>query len=220
MTATLEKLKFTKYIMINWEVKNMKKLTAFLSAMALGLSVAPMAAFAETSNDTISVEIQMGDVNCDGRIDASDATLVLHCYTLMISDVDFADIPYYDNIMKYGDMTGNGYVDAADASIILKKYTEYASTTTDGDINLDGVVDVTDACLVLKYYSSSLAGYASADIPYYDNIVKSGDVNGDGFIDGSDASVILQIYEARTGDQDYFNDYKSVDEYLKDKGII
>lgn len=40
----------------------MKKLTAFLSALALGLTAAPMTAFAETSDDTAAAEIQMGDV--------------------------------------------------------------------------------------------------------------------------------------------------------------
>lgn len=109
----------------------MKKLTALLSAMALGLTVAPVVAFAETSTETFSAEIQIGDVNADGVIDASDATLTLRYYTLMISEVDFADIPYYDTIVKYGDVTGNGIVDAADAGIILRQYTEASSKSYD-----------------------------------------------------------------------------------------
>ncbi|MCM1008637.1 MAG: dockerin type I domain-containing protein [Ruminococcus flavefaciens] len=107
----------------------MKKLTAFLSALALGLTVAPMAAFAETENGQSSAEIQVGDVNADGRVDGVDATLTLRYYTLMISDVNPADIPYSDTIVEYGDMDGNGVVDGVDAAKILRQYTLNSSKT-------------------------------------------------------------------------------------------
>lgn len=107
----------------------MKKLTAFLSALALGLTAAPMATFAETSNDSVSAEIQVGDVNADGRVDATDAALTLRYYTLMIAYVDPADIPYSDTIVKYGDMDGNGMVDGVDATRILRQYVQNSSKT-------------------------------------------------------------------------------------------
>lgn len=107
----------------------MKKLTAFLSALALGLTAAPMTAFAETGNDTSLTEIQMGDVNADGRIDATDAAITLRYYTLMIAYVDPADIPYSDTIAKYGDVDGNGFVDGVDATQILRQYTLNSSKT-------------------------------------------------------------------------------------------
>lgn len=195
----------------------MKKLTAFLSAMALGFTAAPMAAFAETSDDTVTAEIQMGDVNADGRIDGVDATLTLRYYTLMISDVDFADIPYSDTIVKYGDANGDGVVDGVDASWILRKYTEYLSESTEGDVNRDGVVDMTDACLILYGYTRLVVGDDVADIPYYDNIVKYGDMDGNGYVDHIDATIALQLYSQRIGEEPEGVD---VEEYLKDKGII
>lgn len=97
--------------------------------MALGLTAAPMTAFAETGNDTSLTEIQMGDVNADGRIDATDAAITLRYYTLMIAYVDPADIPYSDTIAKYGDVDGNGFVDGVDATQILRQYTLNSSKT-------------------------------------------------------------------------------------------
>lgn len=207
--------------MINkYEVTIMRTLTALLSAMVLGLTAAPMAAFAETSTETSSAEIQIGDVNADGIIDATDATLTLRYYTLMISEVEPADIPYYDTIVKYGNMNGDGVIDATDASIILRQYTEYASTTTDGDVNRDGVVDEIDAFLIFNCYGELIAETDFAEIPYYDNIVKYGDMNRDGFIDGIDTFKVLQIYEARTGEKFDFSGSIDVKKYLKEKGVI
>lgn len=195
----------------------MKKLTAFLSAVALGLTAAPMAAFAETSNDTVSAEIQVGDVDANGRIDGIDATLTLIYYTSMMSYVDPADIPYSDTIVKYGDVNGDGVVDGVDATMILRQYTEYLSESTEGDVNRDGVIDMTDACLILYSYTCLNAGKDVADIPYYDNIVKYGDMDGNGYVDHIDATIALQLYSQRIGEEPEGVD---VEEYLKDKGII
>lgn len=196
----------------------MKKLTAFLSALALGLTAAPMAAFAETSDDTVTAEIQMGDVNADGRIDATDAAITLRYYTLMIAYVDPADIPYSDTIAKYGDVDGNGFVDGVDAARILRQYTKDLSESTKGDVNRDGVVDMTDACLILHSCTCLMAEKDAADIPYYDNIVKYGDMDGNGQIETIDATIVLQLYSQRTGEE--IEGSINVQEYLKDKGII
>jgi hypothetical protein len=195
----------------------MKKLTALLSAIALGLTSAPATAFAESATEPVAPEIQMGDVDGNGRIDVCDATLTLRYYTQIMSEADTADILYYDNIVKYGDINGDGIIDCCDASVMLRKYTEYASTTTDGDVNLDGVVDITDACLILNCYSSLIEEKDFADIPYYDNIVKYGDMNDDGIINATDASLVGYIYEAKTGEKIGFIDAEA---YLKEKGII
>lgn len=196
----------------------MKKLTAFLSALALGLTAAPMTAFAETSDDTAAAEIQMGDVNADGRIDAIDATLTLRYYTLMISDTDPSEIPYYDNIIKYGDMDGNSFVDGVDAARILRQYTKDLSESTKGDVNRDGVVDMTDACLILHSCTCLMSEKDAADIPYYDNIVKYGDMDGNGQIETIDATIALQLYSQRTGEK--IEGSINVEKYLEDKGII
>lgn len=192
----------------------MKKLTALLSAFALGLTAAPMASFAETS----SAEIMMGDVNCDGKLDATDATLILGYYTAKMSDVMVDNtsldsiILYYSNIVKYGDINGDGVIDAGDATYVLHKYTEYLSTDMTGDVNRDGIVDLYDAVDVFIFYEEKtsyteeqkLSG--EADTLFWSTgyerkklIEEYGDVNGNGAVTKRDAVEIMNRYMDRTG---------------------
>ncbi|GEM_PF-1705895 len=193
----------------------MKKLTALLSAIVLGLTAAPATAFAESSVEPIAPEIQMGDVDGDGVIDALDATLTLRYYTLMRSNADIADIPYYDNIVKYGDINGDGVIDCSDSSVILRKYTEFLSTNTEGDVNLDGVVDPYDAALIMEYYvlwstftdEQIKSGeyeqiFWSTGYEWKKLVKEYGDVNGNGSVDVADGSIILNRYMYRTGKSD------------------
>ena len=68
-----------------------------------------------------------GDVNLDGVITCSDATLVLNCYTQFSSGVSQYQIPYYDLIKGYGDMDESGTVTGSDATMILNIYTELST---------------------------------------------------------------------------------------------
>lgn len=68
-----------------------------------------------------------GDVNLDGVITCSDATLVLNCYTQLSSGVSQYQIPYYDLIKGYGDMDESGTVTGSDATMILNIYTELST---------------------------------------------------------------------------------------------
>lgn len=61
-----------------------------------------------------------GDVNGDGYVDASDATLVLRAYTLNISG---KDCNLSDEQMNAADINGDKTVDASDATHILRYYT-------------------------------------------------------------------------------------------------
>lgn len=197
----------------------MKKLTALLSAIVLGLTAAPAAVFAESS-ETITSEIQMGDVNGDGYIDASDATLVLRCYTLLLSEVDIADIPYYDNIVKYGDISGDGSIDCQDSSLILKKYVEYLNTDTNGDVNRDGVVDVHDAAEIFVWYhlaSTSGDSFLDTDYEWKKQIMEYGDANCNGVVDVADASIVIYRYKYRMGlsDEEVMEEFNKICEEVK-----
>lgn len=67
-------------------------------------------------------EVQKGDVDCGGSIDASDASLVLQAY----SSLSTGGTTYLN--YSLADWDNNGAIDAADASCILQKYAELSTT--------------------------------------------------------------------------------------------
>ncbi|MDE6783997.1 MAG: hypothetical protein K2J26_01270, partial [Ruminococcus sp.] len=67
-------------------------------------------------------EVQKGDVNCDGMIDASDASFVLQAY----SSLSTGGTTYLSHSLA--DWDNNGMIDASDASFILEKYAELSTT--------------------------------------------------------------------------------------------
>ena len=67
-------------------------------------------------------EVQKGDVNCDGTIDASDASFVLQAYSALST----GGTTYLNSSLS--DWDENGSVDASDASFILQKYAELSTT--------------------------------------------------------------------------------------------
>lgn len=69
-----------------------------------------------------------GDVNLDGVVNGTDATLALNCYTQLSAGVSQNDILYYDFVKDYGDMDGNGQITGSDATAILNIYTELSAT--------------------------------------------------------------------------------------------
>ncbi len=69
-------------------------------------------------------DTEIGDMNGDGFVDASDASDVLGLYAQLSTDSSFS---LTEKQLKYGDVDENGSVDASDASAILGYYA-YAST--------------------------------------------------------------------------------------------
>ena len=73
--------------------------------------------FIDGNNDDVyDTLVKTGDINCDGFIDAVDASKVLAIYA-ELSTSESNPIRY-----SLGDMNGDGFVDAVDASAILAKY--------------------------------------------------------------------------------------------------
>ena len=124
----------------------MKKFISLFSSAVLALSAAPMFANAETAVPADS-DIICGDVNLDGALDATDATIILRyyadlgagCYTDGWDSASYTGggteyngvftehkTPLTDeqvaNIKAYGDMNGDGNVDGSDASEVLIAY--------------------------------------------------------------------------------------------------
>ena len=55
----------------------------------------------------------MGDVNCDGKVDTTDALIALR-YTMGIATIDAQGL-------LNGDMNGDGKVDSTDAVLIMRQ---------------------------------------------------------------------------------------------------
>ncbi|MDE5835282.1 MAG: hypothetical protein K2H26_07170, partial [Ruminococcus sp.] len=72
--------------------------------------------------ENYDTEVQKGDVNCDGFINAVDATLVLESYSANST----GNLSYIGKTL--GDYNGDGMVDAVDATGILIKYAELSTT--------------------------------------------------------------------------------------------
>ena len=84
----------------------MKKVLAIILAIVTVLTF-NISAFAETKTAH-----QMGDVNADGKVSASDARLVLRVAARLDSATE--------NIITYGDIDGDGKISASDARTVLR----------------------------------------------------------------------------------------------------
>ncbi len=90
-------------IILNWETGEMVgKLTVVLNEDGTVYSI-----------DIEEIEIQQGDVNCDGEITAVDARIVLQYVAGLIDE--------YELNMFYSDLNDDGEITAVDARLILQK---------------------------------------------------------------------------------------------------
>lgn len=74
-------------------------------------------------DDVYETEIQYGDTDCDGRLDASDASEILEIYSNISTSENYP--MKYVNI--FADFNGDGLINAVDASGVLEKYAENAT---------------------------------------------------------------------------------------------
>lgn len=79
--------------------------------------------YIKADDGTFSKSVERGDVNCDGVVDAADASLVLKAYAVSSTDTDLPT--FIDD--RYGDFNLDEVVDAADASDILRYYAEMST---------------------------------------------------------------------------------------------
>lgn len=79
--------------------------------------------YIKADDGTFSKSVERGDVNCDGVVDAADASLVLKAYAVSSTDDDLPT--FIDD--RYGDFNLDEVVDAADASDILRYYAEMST---------------------------------------------------------------------------------------------
>ncbi|MDE6501244.1 MAG: hypothetical protein K2L10_04105 [Ruminococcus sp.] len=77
----------------------------------------------KNGDDVYDDRVEKGDVNCDGFINAVDATLVLQKY----AGNSTGSLEYIGVGHALGDYNGDGLVDAIDATQILRKYAELST---------------------------------------------------------------------------------------------
>jgi len=84
-----------------------------------------MVCYADPDGDEVfDTKVVDGDVNCDGVIDAADASKILEIYGKLSSDVE---VNPYITSKRYADYNNDGVINASDASAVLAKYAEISS---------------------------------------------------------------------------------------------
>ncbi|MDE7365295.1 MAG: hypothetical protein K2N27_10535 [Ruminococcus sp.] len=79
-------------------------------------------------DDVYETEIQYGDTDCDGMLDADDASEILSIYSDLSTYCTEENPNYHmEYVNIFADFNGDGLIDASDASGVLEKYAEYAT---------------------------------------------------------------------------------------------
>lgn len=159
--------------------KTLKKIIAVMLSVMLCLSLAPFA-FAEEGERTV---VLRGDANCDGKVNSSDALLVLQYSVGSIDEIN----------TYWGDLNGDGQLNSTDALRILQ-----ISVKSDNPLNY-GTEEI------LKFYSDALS--MSCQNPseiqystYYNSIM----------VNDKDATDCVEFNEEYEMTETYVNGY---DEY-------
>ena len=175
-------------------MKNIKKLTALISAFTLAVCAVPMVS---------SAEVLKGDLNQDGIVDMADVEIMrewkekesysyYYYYDLTDEQIEF--------LKNYADIDSDGiYASYEDFVELTRLVVGNPENTELGDVNHDGFVNAIDATMVSCYY----AAYSCDESDYYteaehENFHTYGDWNGDGRVNAVDASHILITYAERS----------------------
>lgn len=81
----------------------------------------------DNGDDIYDVPVRKGDINCDGHIDAIDASKVLSIYS-MLSTSSVASMDAIRCDYSIGDINNDEKLDATDASCILVEYSKLSTT--------------------------------------------------------------------------------------------
>ena len=151
------------------------------------------------SDNKTQMDTGNGDLNLDGKINATDAEILRKFLAEKEEEVSTGKV-------LFGDIDGNGKVTSADAKLISRFLTKINGYQM-GDVNKNGKVDEDDATLIL-YYTLMPNKY-----PFDSTQKKLADVNGDGAIDSDDAIYVKKI---ATG----YGDIATAADYTKGDGKL
>lgn len=129
-------------------------LIPMLAAVAVSSFPAAMNCCTMTADAASAVP---GDINNDGTVDSSDASLILRYYTYLMNPdgTDYTleqflesenggDVSSVVSVKGFGDINGDSAVDSADASVLLQYYT-YLMNPDGTDLSLDEFIKKSDA---------------------------------------------------------------------------
>lgn len=211
-------------------MKNIKKLTALVSAIVLSTTVCAFTANAEeipnfrqysyfideyidtdAYNDFINADLtqsaEIGDVNHNGSIDLKDAAMIKMYYMdINTSNADLYTEEQHENFRVYGDFDQNNTINILDTTHIMIKFIkenpDFTLPITLGDLNHDGFVDAEDATLVMMYYADlSTDNYDNYTEEVHKKFCLYGDMNGDGYVNSIDATLISIKYAENSTQQ-------------------
>ena len=105
-------------------MKGLQKIVTIVAAAVVcaGASEMPMSFF--EGGNSLSASCIIGDINCDERVNSSDASLILSEYSLISTEAESKLTEYQK---KAADVNNDGKIDSIDASIVLAYY-GYIST--------------------------------------------------------------------------------------------
>lgn len=90
--------------------------------------------FCDTDGDDVyETEIKKGDINCDGKIDASDASAILEIYSDLSTSTTYS-LKEASNILA--DYNGDGKIDSNDAVSILEIYANNSISDSENSVSL------------------------------------------------------------------------------------
>jgi hypothetical protein len=127
-------------------------------------------------------QFSVGDINRDGKVDVSDAAIILQ---KSISGYSFSDREIY-----FHDVNKDGIVNVYDSNVIIKNNfglleLNRISGYRIGDVDRNGKVSVVDSNIVAEYVS----GYR--DLTELEKALA--DVNGDGAVGPCDSDIIVKM---------------------------
>lgn len=100
---------------------------AFASGDKASVNIFPINSDHPIGSYDISYMKGIADVNGDGIVTGSDATMVLYEYTKLSSDPSYK---VRESVMKYGDMNFDGILTGSDATMLLTYYTHLSSDSS------------------------------------------------------------------------------------------
>lgn len=163
--------------------------TALLGTISVSAATSDSTATANTSKF-----YELGDVNSDGRVDATDRMYLAR---------HLVDWKGYETInVEASDMNRDGEINFSDVAMLEKMLIGLLPKFQVGDVNFDGKITTDDARLVKDYIENRNNTRLDSVEKYY------ADVNKDGKITFADVSEIVKLAKAQRpirdiGDIDY-----------------
>lgn len=164
------------------------------------------------------VYVRYGDVNMDGKIDASDADFIQKA--IVSKEVRLTPMQ-----KEIADVDGDGSVLVADSTYIIK----YINNSVDSTSRVGQKTNILNSCRYLYGDMNRNGVYDKSDIDLLESLIDTenytselkelADINGDGSVDENDATIIRDFIADETGETNRIgissSVYKDVEEFVE-----